>query len=357
MSFNDPIFSFLIIIAPLIVSNLFYTNYSYGDFRFNSSIEIKYVLFIYTLFYLFILSAFKTFEIGTDTKTYIEIYDWMISSKVTGRYEPGFFYLTKLIHKLGGDFRDLLIISYCIMYYGLFRLIQLSNNKIFALILFFLVLFIPMNSALRQAISLGFICLAYVSYQKQQHWKKNAYVILAICFHYAAVVVCAVFILKRFKFTVGRAIVCLLFSLFVARLELVSSIFKISPIYAIYAEQDASGSIFYVSGLIGLIHLIISIYIFRRSPGNQNNLFFWMASLYICTMIISTDIPGMFRAAYFFYPGFLMLGPLEKQLRMFEKQKLMMVLLLVFIHICLNLMIISKRPMWGGFFPYDWILT
>lgn len=59
--------------------------------------KAKKIYIMITFGIMLLLSALKSVNVGVDTKHYYEIFEWIKGSDVLGRYEPGFFYLTKFL--------------------------------------------------------------------------------------------------------------------------------------------------------------------------------------------------------------------------------------------------------------------
>ena len=87
----------------------------------NASLLVNRLLSASILTFLFILTAFRHENIGTDTTAYKQIFEWFEFSNFNGRYEPLFSELTRYLAKITNDFRVFLItfsiLSYLPIYF------------------------------------------------------------------------------------------------------------------------------------------------------------------------------------------------------------------------------------------------
>lgn len=109
-----------------------------------------------TFLLLWILTAFRSIQIGNDTKTYI--YYFNIYSKeldFSRTFEPGYQFLNYVIGKITTDPHKFIIIIATIMYGGVVGFVyRYSKNSAISLCLFFCYFFSVFTSIFRQGIAM-----------------------------------------------------------------------------------------------------------------------------------------------------------------------------------------------------------
>lgn len=194
-------------------------------------------LSLFTLAFFWFLTAFRSSEIGNDTKTYLYYFD--IYSKgldLTRTFEVGYQYLNYLIGKITKDHHLFLIVISTILYGGVgWQIKKYSKNIALSVCLFYCFFFSVFTSMLRQGIAMVIVLFGYKLLKIGKKIPAILFLFLATTFHTTAILsfllLLNVEVLKKKWFVFGAATICGLFS--------VAGIFnkivmKILPKYAHY---------------------------------------------------------------------------------------------------------------------------
>lgn len=165
-------------------SSLFFSKYSEKEFRI-WCLRITFIL-------LFVISAFRGYEVGTDTKNYVGYVTWIMEEFSTINeidVEIGYKVIL-LISAMLKSTRVLLILSSAIVCYGYYYLIKkYSRNTFFSAFLFItLYIFCMSLNIQRQAIAMIFVCEYVMSLISKKGRRASVSLLLAIAFHKTAIV-------------------------------------------------------------------------------------------------------------------------------------------------------------------------
>jgi hypothetical protein len=156
------------------------------------------VIYAIALIFLFVFVGFR-YEVGCDWNGYALIFDYArystIEDSLQGR-EPAFSIINYLLNYYDLDYPYINVISAAIFFLGLCVLARRQPDPLGVLILAFPVLIInlPM-SAIRQAMALGVLCVAYNAFVDRKVIRYVVLVMFAASFHYSAI---AFFVLAPF---------------------------------------------------------------------------------------------------------------------------------------------------------------
>lgn len=172
--------SFYLILFCLFSTSAFC--YAYLNF------QRKYVplIFKYVCFLLLFIPAALRFGIGTDYKSYVDIFNG-ISTGEKISIEIGWIWLNLLVYKLGLNVQWIFIISGFVTYILLLK----TDKKDFfiALIIYFMTLYLPSYNITRNCISISMFWYGFVCLTKEQKWQGLVVVLLSGLFHTSAVLV------------------------------------------------------------------------------------------------------------------------------------------------------------------------
>ncbi|MCM1219336.1 MAG: EpsG family protein [Lachnospiraceae bacterium] len=196
------IIPFLIFMA-FIGSNTIEENNSSIETKIENPDKIYYrIISIIMLLVFWGLTAFRSVNIGNDTVTYIKTFKRISYYGVmdTLYMEKGFQYFSFIISRIfGTDGHAFLIICASIGYIsvGVF-ILKKSQNYFISICLTFVFLFSCYTNTLRQGIAMSIGVLVYIFLQKGRKLLPIILIILAMQFHYTAVILFSLFL---FKFT------------------------------------------------------------------------------------------------------------------------------------------------------------
>ena len=158
----------------------------------------------------------RDYSVGTDTKNYLNIYNWLGSDMTWSRliYEKGFCILSVLVNKVFDSFTVLLLISGFILYWNIISSIcEISKTPSISMLCYFgLGAFAQSCNLLRQYLALSF-CLVALRYLLKNNRKLPfvLFILIGFLFHKSAVVFLIVLPLKYIKFnlkTIFAFVVC-----------------------------------------------------------------------------------------------------------------------------------------------------
>jgi hypothetical protein len=180
--------------------------------RNNQRIECFFTFMSFLL--LWSLTAFRSANIGNDTKTYIYYFD--IYSKGLDRtrtFEVGYQYLNYFIGKFTSDHHVFLMIIATIMYGGvIWYIYKNSKNIAVSFCLFYCYFFSAFTSMFRQGIAMAIVLFGYHYLKKEKKLLAAVFFLTAMTFHTTAVVCFFLYlnssIMRKKKFVFGMTIVC-----------------------------------------------------------------------------------------------------------------------------------------------------
>ena len=218
---------------------------------------------------LFFLLAFKSDNIGADTKSYNRMFEMMKNGTFNQEasfdsIEPGYKYFLMLLTKISYDPHIQYVVCAVFFHLGLSYFIY-KNTKISSLFVLFYMcfgLYIFYMSGLRQSIAIT-ICLIAFSQAKQKHFFGFLLLVgLATLFHKSAVIFIFVYILSLYKFT--KKIIPIYVGILIAVFVLGYPILFASSYFfdSKYGIEDARNG--YVFIFIILMITIISFVLFKK---------------------------------------------------------------------------------------------
>lgn len=147
-----------------------------------------YILFSFVL--LFVISAFRDYSVGIDTKTYVNLYS--IVDKVNiinGRWEPGFIALLKMLRNFSRNPASLLFVSsgICVGCTCLY-VKKFSKDATMAIVLYVLLrsYFFQMN-VMRQMLAVALCLLAFTFLIQGRKIFASSFILLAASMHTVAI--------------------------------------------------------------------------------------------------------------------------------------------------------------------------
>ena len=220
-------------------------------------------LYWLALFFLFIFSGFR-YEVGCDWKTYSLIFQYdLTANNALSQLSGEFLYLglMQLLHEFDLSFRSLNIATSFLFFFGLSSLARREINPLSFLVLAFpiLILNLPM-SGIRQAVAVGFMCLAITSFVDKKLIKFLTLVFLGAMFHSSAIIFILLAPFVHGNFSVKNILVALILSLPVIWVIYTSGLIDIITMRYLDSNLDSFGamyrlSILSITGLFFLIYL------------------------------------------------------------------------------------------------------
>lgn len=232
----------MIYIICLLILSLFSVLYS--DKKF---IKLK-TLFLFLI--ITILSLFvgtRTESVARDYSNYFDYFELIIFNNLYladfYRIEPGlkfipqffklFIYDTSLIINL-----SFLLIAFISIFYKIKIITYLSESFLLSLIIYFSNLYMKQDFiAIRSGIATAFVFYSYYLYLNDKNkWKVIIYFLLAMLFHYSAIIFLPVFFFNRI--TINKLMVIMLSSIMISFVDI--SFLNIKEILYLFGRESTS---------------------------------------------------------------------------------------------------------------------
>jgi hypothetical protein len=157
----------------------------------HGNLPARRVIFAIALIFLFVFVGFR-YEVGCDWSGYAFIFDaarYSTIDEALQKSEPGFSIANYLLNYYDLDYPYINVISAAFFFTGCCALARRQPDPLGFLILAFPVLIINLSmSAIRQAMALGIICIAYNAFIDRKLIRYVALVMFAVTFHSSAIV-------------------------------------------------------------------------------------------------------------------------------------------------------------------------
>lgn len=174
---------------------------------------------IIVLIILWALTAFRSINIGNDTRPYINVFKRIAYYGVMDSFymEKGYQYLNLAISRIfGTNGQALLVICASIGYISIAGFIlRKSQNYLISTCLSFVFLFSCYTNTIRQGVAMSICIPAYIFLQKDKKIISAILIIVAMQFHYTAVILFVLFLYKfvpsdfKIVFIISMALVVL----------------------------------------------------------------------------------------------------------------------------------------------------
>ncbi len=241
------------------------------------------------LLFLFVFTAYRL-EVGCDYYSYLNqqvAFEQGEFSDAISRQEPLYWLLVVALNKLGLAFPVINVVSAAIFFAGVHILARKQKIPLLFLVLIYPILVTNLAmSAIRQAMAVGVLCLAFASVQDKKFTRYVICVIVASGFHQSAIVFLPLVFLF-FDFNVRLKFFSALF-LFIPSLYIVANIDANQRYLDLYVDTgiDAIGGIFRASslGITALIFLYFYRNAWRQVYPKEYLLLFYSALLMIFTV-------------------------------------------------------------------------
>lgn len=267
-----------------------------------------------SFFILFVLSAYRDVNVGTDTKNYEFLFgqfgygdEW-----IGYAIEPGWVFLNEFVISYGGQYRDLIIISSLLTLIPIFFVAKkYSHNPMLTISIFYLLYFYFLSwNVTRQSIALSLFLIGLILLLKNRRLWFVSVVVFAALFHESILVTLPLIFINKVPTNKAK----LLTYIFIAMVLGIYGIGYISSIakligYGIYIQEFASGNI-----LGNLIFLLIfnSFFAFILFTSAKVTIEVKLFFVFIFVLNLTTRLPfGDRIVLYFsiyqilFYPYYL----------------------------------------------------
>lgn len=278
----------------------------------------KFFFAILSFFFPFLISSFRSINIGTDTSlTYLEIFN-NVANGYNGVRDIGYWFINKICLFFSSDYRLVLFFtSFIITSLAYFHIFSKSKYPVLSTYLFFAtnVFFISMNM-IRQSIATMIFILAIPSIKNRNLFKYFLICFLAISIHSSSILYLPLYFICNRQINIKKSISILLLILFFNRYicALIIQLAIKIPYFQKYFAWYFTSS--YNTGRVSLFSLLISvmilIFLFLCQKKSVNlfelNCITWMQIISFICLCFSGLIPMMQRTSWLFsFPLFIYL--------------------------------------------------
>lgn len=214
----------------------------------------KYNYEILATIIVFLVIGLRGVTVGADTLVYKSLYD---SSYIWGPNEFGYTWLTRICNGAGVSFSFFLVIvaTFCAICFYMF-VSKYSEDYTYSLIIFVgLGNFTMFMTGLRQTIAISIVTLAFLAMMKNKWYFFFLLVLLASTFHYSAIVILPIYLLKFIRLN-RKSILVIAISIWGVLILFGNEIFNAMNKY--FPEQYAD-SLISIAGKYSSNFLVIAI--------------------------------------------------------------------------------------------------
>lgn len=332
-----------------------------------SPIEYKQskILFLILSFGLMLfLSAFRDITVGSDTPHYETAYYFLSSGTVNGIYEPGFALLNRIVARLFGSYRALLIVTSAFMMIAAAIYIYYeAEDVILGTLCFYFVYFIVLNTMMRQGIALCIGMIAILLYRRNHKLSFYLLCVLAYTFHDSAFVLLLFPLFNKIKFKPSCIVVSFILGAAFNYFDLgrlVLGIIKLDTHYA--NETGASGlAAFAQCGIalytLGCVYFSDNVeYDYDEDTTVLNwNFSGWCIVFHIAFYLFTISFPVMSRFSEYFAIGYLTLFPNQMMKLNNPRKRFVFICGWIAVYLLYQTLVFTYRPDWGGVFPFKFM--
>lgn len=334
---------------------------------------LKCIVLFFALSIPIIIFGLRDYSVGSDTKSYANIFNWIgsdFSLKNLTVYEFGYSLLNAIIHSITDNFTVLLfVIGGIIVCLTFFAILQLTEDSPVSIAIYMgLGLYAQSFNVMRQYLAISLILVGLVFLIKKNNWWMFLiFIVLATSFHTTAI--CAIVILpfKYIKFNwivLSSMGICAIIGivLFPYLVKLFDAIFKSTyydSYYTLFTGDLTIKNILYtVVILIALVLALISRNKVKGS-GDEQRLKHFDFYLYNLVIFVILEIMSMFtidlleRVGLYFTFSILFIVPII--LNSFDKKNKVILTCVLYIGLLVSMNIVLVK--FGAFevVPYKFI--
>lgn len=349
-----------------------FTTIFFGIFLKYQNSLAKSILTFFLISYLFVITAWRNYSIGTDTMNYVSLFGSLgapttqinffdFIEMIHARFEYGFIILNKLVYHFSQNPRYLLIASSLIIYVSLYIFIRsLSKDPYLSITMFVSLGYMASSmNTMRQSVAISFVMLAYVSIIKYRNYFFGFLnIFCGFLFHKTALIFLIIVLLKNWKYSKKNVFFLLVGSIFVSFLygKFSGVINQIN-----YTDYSNSGI---TSGYLGIVVNILVILIFivvgniakkkvySSSDNYDNSILQLLIIIAIGVYLVSFNFSQLTRIAMYFQLAMMIYVPNVISSVKDNKLKIYLYLFSYSILVSYFFVVLVVRPNWSNITPY-----
>jgi len=335
---------------------------------FHSKNERIFWLF-FLLFPLFIMVAFRSLNVGSDTLTYFRMYNNSSGIGLTQPYvgytEIGFQFINRLFNVFGFSFM-LYQICYAFFVYLSIYIFLFKYSKNFSLSIFIFIalrVFFFSMTGVRQMIAISIILYSLPYLINRKLLKFLIITTIAALIHNTAIVFIFIYFIP-YKVFSKKTIVKLFFIMGITLLifdNLIELFLILYPKYSTYLARIESydGLFVYVQFILVIMIFFFGYFVsekYNLRHSKENKIYFNAALFSVLLALLATQINIAGRYLKYFYMIYLIYLPAIFINNKRSKYKLINSVFL-FLLLVYYLIILVYRPNWEGVLPYEFMFS
>lgn len=326
--------------------------------RISAKIKVVNMVVGVILLFLWALTAYRSENIGNDTKVYIYYFELFIREgiDIDRSFEIGYQILNVLIGKLTQDPHVFLVIIASILYGTMSSfLYRYSKNILVSLCLFYCVCFSIFTSMFRQGIAMVIAMYGYYQLKKGKKLNATFFFVLAVLFHTSAIV-CFLLFIDTKLFKNKKIVFCTTAILALLSMSGVFNALFISilPQYAhyFYGQYASSG---WLAVTYDLIRNAVFFLLVNQSVDENiksDRLMLTNMTLLLLISSIGYSVNLFTRASQYF----LLISIIELPNGLYSskiKNKSLWMFLVCTVMLIMFMLILVFRPNWNHLYPYE----
>lgn len=338
----------------------------------NRRLEYQKIFIMIVFFILTLLAAIRSYTVGVDTLQYynnfyvISMLEWDQVSEL--RYEPGYFYLCKLLSYFSQDPHILIAVTSMIIIPTIGRfIIKYSNDVTFSTFIYisYNIYFFHLTG-MRQSLAVVIFLIAFDYLLKDKLANYILLIFLASLFHSSAIILLVLLLLKKIEYHKYTAIYitgsiifgCIFYREFFGFIT--NSIGKYDTYFDSRYDFENYYGAFFIFLLCFVLYLICHFIIIKNKEKIKNmniiKLMLWSFALATFSTGLAMRMNIIGRMAPYFLPYSLILIPiavdsLKGTTRWLVKFGIVCVMISFFCIVGIF------RPEWNGAIPYSTLLS
>lgn len=280
------------------------------------------MFFLILLLVISLFSGLRDASVGTDSKTYSEIFYYGVNG-IVGGFEPGFNILIIFISffEIKNYSFYFLLISLIINYIYLYSIDSLAKYKSLSIILFLtvsLLYFFEFN-VIRQSIAISIFLFSVVYFIKNKYKISFFLIFLATMFHYSAIFLYIVYVVylltkeNKILLILSPFIVVFIINLlFGSILDMASIILNRGNVYSDYGDFSENSGFGFIFLFNLTIYLFLIFFSFHSNYLKSNKfyifnvvLFSYLLAFNICISFLGMRYEGLGRLMNYFFISYI----------------------------------------------------
>lgn len=318
---------------------------------------------------LFLVSAFRNYSVGVDTIQYYQYYT--IIGNYSGwdyshfRYEPGFFYLCKVLFIITSEPQMLLIITSAFINFSVYYFIRKNSENYYLSALIYIIFniyFSTMNT-MREWLAISFILLAFSFLVNRKYLVFSLFILFAVCFHNAAwasllLLPAAIFRKKKVLYLLLVIGAFIIFIFYASFYEYISKLFGYSDYNEKFTTSNYYGALLvFVESFV--ILLVIYLYLFLNGcftsiiENEKSSLLLSCSIIYLCFLAAVMRVNLFNRISGFFEIFIIITIPNLLTKVNNYRDRIILESIAIVIMLISFFVIGYSRPEWLGCIPYQ----